>query len=139
MNAHLMPLGRCAVGDFVYDGDYLARVYGPGARDQRLESFGQGRWSDQSGPSVWLAVEAAEVSRPEVLADATGDELLGVGRAWKSLEGWAFCGKLEVVRELIRRYPPVEDGEPGLEAGGPTAGWDRRLHHEVAAALGISV
>ena len=79
------------------------------------------------------------MSRPEVLGEATGDELLGIGRAWKSLETWSFTGKLAVVRELIRRYPLNEDDEPGAAAGGLPDEWDPRLHHEVAAALGISV
>jgi hypothetical protein len=84
-------------------------------------------------------MQASDVSRPEVLADASGDELLGVGRAWKSLETWCFAEKLAVVRELIRRYPLNEDDEPGVAAGGLPDEWDPRLHHEVAAALGISV
>jgi hypothetical protein len=84
-------------------------------------------------------MQASDVSRPEVLAEATGDELLGVGRAWKSLETWCFRGKLAVVRELICRYPLNENDEPGEEAGGLPDEWDPRLHHEVAAALGISV
>ena len=110
------------------------------ARDQRLESFAQGGQGDRGRPSAWLAVQAAGVSSPEVLADATPDELLGVGRAWKSLEGWTFTGKLAVVRELIRRYPRSEDeGAEALAAGGLPDEWDPRLHHEVAAALGISV
>ena len=119
--------------------EYLAGRYGPGARDQRLEEFGQGRWADEARPSGWLALQADDVSRPEVLERATGDELLGIGRTWKSLETWSFTGKLAVVRELIRRYPLREDDEPGPAAGGLPDEWDPRLHHEVAAALGISV
>jgi uncharacterized protein DUF222 len=130
--------------DITYGREFLAGRYRPGARDQRLEEFAQGRWGDAARPSSWLAsgwlaLQASDVSRPEVLAEATGDELLGVGRAWKSLETWSFCGKLAVVRELIRRFPLNEDDEPGAEAGGLPDEWDPRLHHEVAAALGISV
>jgi hypothetical protein len=126
-------------------------MYGPGTRDQRLESFAQGRWGDRAAVGAggraagWLALQAGDVSQPGILAEATSDEVLGVGRAWKSLETWCFTGKLAVVRELIRRYPLNEDDEPGAGgAGGTAAGglpdeWDPRLHHEVAAALGISV
>ncbi len=130
--------------DIRYGSEFLAERYQPGTRDQRLEEFAQGRWGDGGRPSAraasgWLALQASDVSRPEVLAEATGDELLGIGRAWKSLETWSFCGKLAVVRELIRRFPLNEDDEPGPAAGGLPDEWDLRLHHEVAAALGISV
>jgi hypothetical protein len=130
--------------DVRYAEEFLAGRYGRGARDQRLEEFAQGRWGDRARPSGWLAsgwlaLQACDVSRPEVLADATGDELLGIGRAWKSLEAWSFTGKLAVVRELIRRFPLNEDDEPGAAAGGLPDEWDPRLHHEVAAALVISV
>ena len=123
-------------------GRFLAGAYGPGARDQRLETFAQGQWADKAPGSGWLALQAGDVSRPEVLAQALDDELLGIGRAWKAVETWAFAQKLAVVRELIRRYPLHERGEPGTEAGGPGGlpdEWDPRLHHEVAAALGISL
>ncbi|HEY6786645.1 MAG TPA: DUF222 domain-containing protein, partial [Trebonia sp.] len=50
-----------------------------------------------------------------------------------------FTRKLAVVRELIRRYPLHERDEPGAAAGGLPDEWDPRLHHEVAAALGISL
>jgi Domain of unknown function (DUF222) len=129
--------------DIRYGRELLAGRYGPGSRDQRLEEFAQGRWADAGRPSAWLAsgwlaLQAGDVSRPEVLAEATGDELLGIGRAWKSLETWSFTGKLAVVRELIRRFPLNED-ETGPAAGGLPDEWDPRLCHEVAAALGISV
>src|SRR5260370_19421073 len=104
-------------------GEFLAGMYGPGARGQRLESFAQGGWGDRAAfgaggrAAGWLAMQAGDVSRPEVLCQATGDEVLGVGRAWRSLETWCFTGKLAIVRELIRRYPLNERGEPGAEAG----------------------
>src|SRR5258707_6977470 len=127
--------------------EFLAGLYGPGARDLRLESFAQGRWGDRAAfgaggrAAGWLAIQAGDVSRPEVLEQATGDEVLGLGRAWRSLETWCFTGKLAVVRELIRRYPLSEHSldEPGAEPGGLPDEWDPRLHHEVAAALRISV
>jgi hypothetical protein len=133
-----------AVVDVRHAEEFLAGRYGRGARDQRLEEFAQGRWGDRARSSGWLAsgwlaLQVGDVSRPESLGQATGDELLGIGRAWKSLETWSFTGKLAVVRELIRRYPLHERDEPGSEAGGLPDEWDPRLHHEVAAALGISV
>jgi hypothetical protein len=132
-------------GDFRYGAEFLAGANSPGARDQRLESFAQGHWGDRGccgdggRAAGWLAMQAGDVSRPEVLRQATSDEVLGVGRAWKSLETWCFTRKLAVVRELIRRYPLHEDDEPGSAAGGLPDEWDPRLHHEVAAAFGISV
>src|SRR5258708_25036969 len=112
--------------DFQYGDDF--GVHGTGARDQRLESFAQGRWGDSGawgagGRSAgWLALQAGDVSRPEVLGQATGDEVLGLGRAWKSLETWCFNGKLAVVRELIRPYPLNERGGPGPAGGAGAAG-----------------
>ncbi|MCW2934430.1 MAG: hypothetical protein JWM19_5392 [Actinomycetia bacterium] len=108
-------------------------------RDPRLQLFGQGQRGDAAPGSAWLAAQASDVSRPEVLDLATDDELLGIGRAWKSLETWTFAGKLAVVRELITRYPLNDRDEPGPKAGGLPDQWDPRLYHEVAAALGISL
>ena len=53
--------------DFRFGREFLAREYGPGARDQRLEQFAQGRWADGAKGSGWLAIQAGDVSRPEVL------------------------------------------------------------------------
>jgi hypothetical protein len=108
-------------------------------RDPRLALFGQGRRGDLARGSRWLAARASRASRPEVLSQATDDELLGVGRAWKALEIWAYNGKLAIVRELIARHPLNERGDPAEAAGGLPDEWDPRLHHEVAAALGISI
>jgi len=127
------------MGDLCYGRELLAGEYGPGARDQRLEGFAQGGWADVAAGSGWLGLQAGDVSRPEVLGQATDDEVLGIGRAWRALEAWSFAGKLAVVRELIRRHPLREYDEPGLAAGGLPQDWDPRLHHEVAAALGISL
>ncbi|MCW2934507.1 MAG: hypothetical protein JWM19_5469 [Actinomycetia bacterium] len=127
------------MGDLGEGKGYFYEEYGPCARDQRLELFGQGGWADRARGSGWLALQAGDVSRPEALGRALDDELLGIGRAWKTLETWIFTGKLAVVRELIRRYPLNERDEPGTAAGGLPDEWDPRLHHEVAAALGISL
>ena len=104
-------------------GGFLSGAYGPGARDQRLETFAQGRCADRAPGSGWLALQAGDVSRPEILAQATDDEVLGIGRAWKSVEAWAFARKLAVVRELVTRYPLHDRDDPGTGAGGcPTSG-----------------
>ena len=108
-------------------------------RDPRLQLFGQGQRGDAAPGSAWLAAQASDVSQPEVLDLASDDELLGIGRAWKALETWTFTGKLAVVRELITRYPLNDRDEPGSQAGGLPDHWDPRLHHEIAAALGISL
>ncbi|HUN36207.1 MAG TPA: DUF222 domain-containing protein [Trebonia sp.] len=106
----------------------------PRPRDERLNLFGQGQWADDAPGSAWLALQADDVSRPEVLAQATTSEVLGIGRSWKALETWTFSRKLAVVRELIRRHPLNECREPG----GLPSEWTPELHHEVAAALGFS-
>jgi len=108
--------------------------YEPARRDQRLDLFGQGEWADQARGSAWLALQADDVSQPQVLAQATTDEVLGIGRTWKALETWTFSRKLTVVRELIRRHPLNEAWEPS----GLPSEWAPELHHEVGAALGIS-
>jgi Domain of unknown function (DUF222) len=115
---------------------FLSDVYGPQARDQRLGLFAQGQWCDEARPSGWLALQVGDVTRPEVLGDATDDEALGILRKWKSLETWSAAGKLKIARELIRRHPvPGSASVPG----GLPGEWDPRLGHEVSAALGISV
>ena len=108
---------------------------GGGARSWGLGQFAQGQRDDTARGSAWLAVTASAVSRPEVLALATNDEILGIGRSWRTLETWTFSQKLVVVRELIRRHPLDERWEPD----GLPSEWMPELHHEVAAALGISV
>jgi len=125
--------------DVMMGREFLDGPDDPEARDRRLEWFAQGQWADAAPGSGWLAMQAGGVSRAEVLAQATDDEILGIGRAWKTLENWTFAQKLGVVRELIRRHPLHERDEPGSAAGGLPDEWDPRLHHEVAAALGISV
>ena len=50
-----------------------------GPRDQRLTAFRQGQWADVTRGSGWLALQAGDVSQPEVLAEATDDEVLGIG------------------------------------------------------------
>jgi hypothetical protein len=126
-------------GFFIESKRFPAREHKPGARDPRLGLFAQGRWGDKARGSGWLAQQASDVSKPEALAQATDDEVLGLGRAWKALEAWTFTGKLAVVRELIARHPLNERDEPGTTAGGLPDEWDPRLHHETAAALGISL
>ncbi len=108
-----------------------------GPRDLRLAVFGQGGWGDKGRGSGLLALSADDASRPEVLRRATSDEVIGIGRAWRALETWAFARKLGVVRELMRRYPADERYEAD-QACGPPREWDPRLHHEVSAALRIS-
>jgi hypothetical protein len=113
----------------VQDGAYRS-----GARDERLGLFAEGQWADTARGSGWLALQAGDVSRPEVLAQATTDEVLGVGRTWKALETWTFSQKIAVIRELVRRHPLDERWEPG----GLPSEWAPELHQEVGAALAIS-
>ena len=117
----------------------MAQVRDDSGGRRGLGRFAQGRRWDEARGSVLLALTASTASEPEMLEQAHDDELLGIGRAWKALETWAFCGKLAVVRELITRYPLHERDDPGTGTGGLPDEWDPRLHHEVAAALGISL
>ena len=125
--------------DVITGREFLAEIYFPAVRDQRLQWFAQGRQADVAPGSGWMAQQAGDVTRPEVLEQATDDEVLGIGRTWKALETWCFTQKLAVVRELVRRYPLLPPDDPGVPDGGLPGEWDPRLHHEVAAALGISV
>src|ERR1700753_1963268 len=102
-----------------------------GVRDEPLRLFRQGEWADTARGSGWLALQADDVSQPEVLAQATTNEVLGIGRTWKGLETWTFSRRLAVVRELIRRHPLDERWEPD----GLPDEWAPELHHEVGAAL----
>src|SRR5260221_14796640 len=117
--------------DVITGREFLAEVYFPAVRDQRLKWFAQGRGADVAPGSGWMAQQAGDVTRPEVLERATDDEVLGIGRAWKALETWCFTQKLAVVRELIRRYPLRTRDDPGVPDGGLPGDWDPRLHHEV--------
>jgi len=74
------------MGDLGEGKGYFYEEYGPGARDQRLELFGQGGWADRARGSGWLALQAGDVSRPEAL----GGHLTmscwgsaGPGRPWR--------------------------------------------------------
>ena len=125
--------------DVITGREFLAEIYFPAVRDQRLTWFAQGRRADVAPGSGWMAQQAEDVTRPEVLERATDDETLGIGRTWKALETWCFTQKLAVVRELIRRHPLRTRDDPGVRDGGLPEDWDPRLHHEVAIALGISV
>jgi hypothetical protein len=134
MDAFTMDIVRGAPGPSVV---LLGGGHRHGERDPRLALFRQGRRADVALGSEWLARQAHAVSRPEVLRKATSDEVLGIGRAWKTLEGWTFARKLTIVRELIRRHPKDERYAP--DACGLPGEWEPSLHHEIAAALGISV
>ena len=86
--------------DIRYGREFLAGRYGPGARDQRLEEFGQGRWADAGRPSAWLSMTAADVSRPEVLADAMVAELRR-GAAPRPVESDGARRAAKMLAELI--------------------------------------
>ena len=108
----------------------------PPARDPRLGLFaGDGA---QAGPvpSGRLALLVDELSGAEQRCPgATGNELIGLLRAWAALESWAAGAKLGVIRELIRR-----DGtpSPGSGHGDLPETWSSSLRYELAAALACS-
>jgi hypothetical protein len=137
MDALTMDVVRGVPGTEVSQVALLDMRHKPRAGDQWLRLFRQGGLADTAAGSAWLAQQAQAVSRPEVLARATSDEVLGVGRAWKALEAWTFARKLAVVRELVRRHPKDDRYDPDTACGLPGE-WEPSLHHEIAAALGIS-
>jgi hypothetical protein len=110
----------------------------PPFRDPRLGLFASEDGVDALVPSSGLAVAADEVSGPgRRCPGATGDELIGLARAWAAIESWAASGKLGVIAEMIRR----DDGprKPGGWHGDLPDQWSPSLRHELALALACSV
>ena len=66
-----------------------------------------GRLAGRAGALGRLALLVDELSGPERRCPgATGDELVGLLRAWAAIESWAAAAKLGVIREMMRREAP---------------------------------
>ncbi len=65
----------------------------------------------------------------------TGDELVGLLRAWAAIESWAAGAKLGLIREMMRREAPPS---PGSDHGDLPETWSRSLRYELAGALACS-
>jgi hypothetical protein len=108
----------------------------PPVRDPRLAGFASVDGRDAVVPSGGLALLADEVSGPERRCPgATGDELVGLLRAWAAIESWAAGAKLGVIAELIRREDAPLTG--GYHGDLPDE-WSPSLRHELAVALACS-
>jgi hypothetical protein len=107
-------------------------------RDPRLRLFASEDGADALVPSKDLAAAVDEVSGLERRCPgASGDELVGLARAWAGIESWAASGKLGVVAEMIRRDDAPR--KPGGWHGDLPDEWTPSLRHELALALASSV
>ena len=83
-----------------------------------------------------MALLIDELSGPQRRCPgATGDELVGLLRAWAAIESWAAAGKLGVIREIMRREAPPS---PGADHGDLPETWSASLRYELAGALACS-
>ena len=83
-----------------------------------------------------MALLVDELSGPgRRCAGATGDELVGLLRAWAAIESWAAAAKLGAIREIIRREAPPS---PGSDHGDLPETWSASLRYELAGALACS-
>ena len=81
----------------------------PGQDDGEGEGGGGG--GGGPAPSGPMALLVDELSGPgRRCPGATGDELVGLLRAWAAIESWAAAAKLGVIREIIRREAPPSTG-----------------------------
>ena len=104
--------------------------------DKRLAQFAWNDSSEGPAPSGPMALMIDELSGPERRCPgATGDELVGLLRAWAAVESWAAAAKLGVIRELMRREGPPS---PGSDHGDLPEDWSRSLRYELAGALACS-
>ena len=108
----------------------------PAGPDPRLAQFAQDDARDAPAPSGPMARLADELSGPQRRCPgATGDELVGLLRAWAAIESWAAAAKLGVIREIMRRESPPS---PGSDHGDLPEVWSRSLRYELAGALACS-
>ena len=106
------------------------------ARDPRLAAFARDDSRDAPTPSGALALLVDELSGPERRCPgATGDEKIGLLRAFTAIESWAASGKLGVIRDIMR-----DEGtpSPGSDHGDLPETWSRSLRYELSGALACS-
>jgi hypothetical protein len=93
---------------------------------------------DELVPSALLALAADAASGSgRRCPGATGDERVGLVRAFAALESWAASGKLGVITEMIRRDDAPRPA--GGQHGDLPDTWSASLRHELALALACSV
>src|SRR5580692_5852349 len=105
-------------------------------RDPRLAAFAHDDSGDAPTPSGALALLVDELSGPERRCPrATGDEKIGLLRAFAAIESWAASGKLGVIRDIMR-----DEGtpSPGSDHGDLPETWSRSLRYELSGALACS-
>jgi hypothetical protein len=106
------------------------------ARDPRLAAFARDDSGDAPTPSGALALLVDELSGPERRCPgATGDEKIGLLRAFAAIESWAASGKLGVIRDIMRDEGPPS---PGSDHGDLPETWSRSLRYELSGALDCS-
>jgi hypothetical protein len=106
------------------------------ARDPRLAAFARDDSRDSPTPSGALALLVDELSGPERRCPgATGDEKIGLLRAFAAIESWAASGKLGVIRDIMRDEGPPS---PGSDHGDLPETWSRSLRYELSGALDCS-
>ena len=104
--------------------------------DPRLADFAWDESRDGPTPSGRMALLVDELSGPERRCPgATGDELIGMLRAWAAIESWAAGAKLGVIREVMRREAPPS---PGADHGDLPEMWSASLRYELSGALACS-
>ena len=108
----------------------------PSGPDPRLAQFAYDDSGDAPAPSGPMALAVDELSGPgRRCPGATGDELVGLLRAWAAIESWAAGAKLGVIREIMRREGPPS---PGSDHRGLPETWSRSLRYELSGALACS-
>jgi len=108
----------------------------PAGPDPRLAQFARDDARDAPAPSGPMALLADELSGPQRRCPgATGDELVGLLRAWAAIESLAAAAKLGVIREIMRRESPPS---PGSDHGDLPETWSRSLRYELSGALACS-
>jgi len=104
--------------------------------DPRLAQFAYDDSREGPAPSGRMALMVDELSGPERRCPgATGDERVGLLRAWAAIESWAAGGKLGMVREIMRGEAPPS---PGSDHGDLPETWSRSLRYELSGALACS-
>ena len=104
--------------------------------DPRLAQFAWDDSREGPAPSGRMALLVDELSGPgRRCPGATGDERVGLLRAWAAVESWAAGGKLGMVREIMRAEAPPS---PGSDHGDLPETWSRSLRYELSGALACS-
>ena len=104
--------------------------------DPRLAQFAWDDSREGPAPSGRMALLVDDLSGLERRCPgATGDELVGLLRAWAAIESWAAGAKLGLIREMMRREAPPS---PGSDHGDLPETWSRSLRYELAGALACS-